>query len=223
MVAHTARDGRLDGTADRPLRADDAPGRARRRDRPPPVGVRAVPATAARGPPVRRGGRRRPGAGRDRAVPLRRRRRSRVLREGRVVDEETLAWLADYRFTGDVWGYAEGEVYFPYSPLVVVESTFAEAVLLETLLLSIYNHDSAIASAASRMTRAAGGRPCIEMGSRRTHEEAAVAAPGRRTSPGSRPPPTWPPGSATASRPPAPAPTASRCSTTPRRTRSARR
>ncbi|WP_110239932.1 nicotinate phosphoribosyltransferase [Nocardioides gilvus] len=99
-----------------------------------------------------------------------------VLDEGRVVDAQTLAWLADYEFTGDIWGYPEGEVYLPYSPLVVVEASFAEAVLLETLLLSIYNHDSAIASAASRMTWAAEGRPCIEMGSRRTHEEAAVAA-----------------------------------------------
>lgn len=99
-----------------------------------------------------------------------------TLRSGAVVDEPTMAWLADYRFSGDIWGYAEGETYFPYSPLLVVESTFAEAVLLETVLLSIYNHDSAIASAASRMTCAAGDRPCIEMGSRRTHEEAAVAA-----------------------------------------------
>ena len=98
-----------------------------------------------------------------------------LLREHRVVDEPTLEWLAGYRFTGDVWGYPEGETFFPYSPLLVVESTFAEAVLLETVLLSIYNHDSAIASAASRMTWAAGERPCIEMGSRRTHEEAAVA------------------------------------------------
>ena len=93
-----------------------------------------------------------------------------------VVDRDMLGWLASYRFTGDVWGYAEGEVYLPWSPLVVVEGTFAEAVLLETLLLSVYNHDSAIASAASRMTMAARGRPCIEMGSSRTHEEAAVAA-----------------------------------------------
>lgn len=98
-----------------------------------------------------------------------------VLRSHEVVDEETLEWLASYRFSGDITGYAEGEAYFPYSPLLVVESSFAEAVLLETLLLSIYNHDSAIASAASRMTLAAGDRPCIEMGSRRTHEEAAVA------------------------------------------------
>jgi nicotinate phosphoribosyltransferase len=93
-----------------------------------------------------------------------------------VIDEPTLAWLADYRFTGDVWGYAEGEAYFAHSPLLIVEASFAEAVVLETLLLSIYNHDSAIASAASRMTLVAGDRPCIEMGSRRTHEEAAVAA-----------------------------------------------
>ena len=93
-----------------------------------------------------------------------------------VVDPDMLDWLASYRFTGDVWGYAEGEAYFPHSPILVVEGTFAEAVLLETVLLSIYNHDSAIASAASRMTLAAGGRPCIEMGSRRTHEQAAVAA-----------------------------------------------
>ena len=93
-----------------------------------------------------------------------------------VVDASMLDWLASYRFSGDIWGYPEGEAYFPYSPLLVVEGTFAEAVLLETLLLSVYNHDSAIASAASRMTLEAGGRPCIEMGSRRTHEEAAVAA-----------------------------------------------
>ncbi len=99
-----------------------------------------------------------------------------MLREEEVVDEATLAYLADYRFRGNIWGYAEGETYFPYSPLMVVESTFAEAVLLETVLLSIYNHDSAIASAASRMTWAAGDRPCIEMGSRRTHEGAAVAS-----------------------------------------------
>jgi nicotinate phosphoribosyltransferase len=93
-----------------------------------------------------------------------------------VVDQPTLAWLADYRFTGNVWGYGEGECFFPYSPLLVVEASFAEAVVLETVVLSILNFDSAIVSAASRMTTAAGDRPCIEMGSRRTHEWAAVAA-----------------------------------------------
>ena len=93
-----------------------------------------------------------------------------------VVDKATRDWLADYRFTGDISGYADGEIFFPGSPVLVVESSFAEAVLLETVFLSILNHDSAVASAASRMTWWAGGRPCIEMGSRRTHEESAVAA-----------------------------------------------
>nr|WP_062344180.1 nicotinate phosphoribosyltransferase [Herbidospora yilanensis] len=94
----------------------------------------------------------------------------------RVVDPPTLSFLADFRFSGNVYGYREGETYFPGSPIMVVEGTFAEAVVLETVILSILNHDCAIASAASRMTRAAQGRPLIEMGSRRTHERAAVAA-----------------------------------------------
>lgn len=98
------------------------------------------------------------------------------LRQAAVVDEPTLEWLADYRFTGDIWGYAEGECYFPGSPLLVVESSFAEGVILETLALSILNYDSAVAAAASRMAATAGERPLIEMGSRRTHEAAAVAA-----------------------------------------------
>lgn len=98
------------------------------------------------------------------------------LRENQVVDAPTLEFLADFRFSGNVYGYAEGDTYFPASPIMVVEGTFAEAVLLETLILSILNHDCAIASAASRMVNAAGSRPIIEMGSRRTHEWAAVAA-----------------------------------------------
>ncbi|MCU1549177.1 MAG: nicotinate phosphoribosyltransferase [Arthrobacter sp.] len=98
------------------------------------------------------------------------------LRRNGVVNEETLDYLAGYSFSGDVWGYPEGEAYFPNSPILIVESTFAEACILETYLLSVLNHDSAIASAASRMITAAGNRPCIEMGSRRTHEESATAA-----------------------------------------------
>lgn len=93
-----------------------------------------------------------------------------------VVDAPTLDWLARYRFTGDVDGYPEGELYFPGSPVLTVRGTFADAVVLETLALSILNHDSAVAAAAARMVTAAAGRPLIEMGSRRTHEAAAVAA-----------------------------------------------
>ncbi len=98
------------------------------------------------------------------------------LRRNEVVDERTRQWLADYRFTGDIWGYPEGELWFPGSPILRVDASFGEGVILETLILSILNHDSAIASAATRMTVAAGSRPCIEMGTRRTHEESAVAA-----------------------------------------------
>ena len=144
-----------------------------------------------------------------------------MLREHQVVDEPTLEWLAGYRFTGDIWGYAEGEIYFPYSPLMVVESTFAEAVLLETLLLSILNHDSAIAV----------GGVAHDLGRRwpAVHRDGVAAHPrggrgGRRPrgvhrrlrrhlEPRGRP-------AATASRRPAPARTASRCCTTPSGTRS---
>ncbi|MBW8171665.1 nicotinate phosphoribosyltransferase [Ornithinimicrobium sp. Arc0846-15] len=94
----------------------------------------------------------------------------------KVVNGETLDYLANYRFSGNISGYAEGECYFPGSPLMVVESTFAEGVILETLVLSILNYDSAVATAASRMTATADGRPCLEMGSRRTNEQSAVAA-----------------------------------------------
>jgi len=98
------------------------------------------------------------------------------LREGGIVGSRTLEWLADYRFGGSIRGYREGELYFPGSPILVVEGTFAEAVVLETLALSVLNADSAVASAASRMVVAADGRPCAEMGSRRTGETSAVAA-----------------------------------------------
>ena len=98
------------------------------------------------------------------------------LREAGVADDATLRYLASYRFAGNIWGYAEGDCYFPGSPILVVEGTFAEACVLETLALSVLNHDCAIASAASRMVIAADGRPLIEMGSRRTHEYAAVAS-----------------------------------------------
>ncbi|HYK28451.1 MAG TPA: nicotinate phosphoribosyltransferase, partial [Streptosporangiaceae bacterium] len=93
-----------------------------------------------------------------------------------IVDAPTLEYLSSYRFSGNIWGYAEGDCYFPGSPILVVEGTFAEAVVLETLALSILNHDCAIASAASRMVTAAGKRPLVEMGSRRAHERAAVAS-----------------------------------------------
>jgi nicotinate phosphoribosyltransferase len=94
-----------------------------------------------------------------------------------VVDEGPMtAWLQAYRFRGDITGYAEGELFFPYSPVLTVAGTFAECVVLETVMLSVLNHDCAVASAAARMADAAGGRLLIEGGSRRTDPESAVAA-----------------------------------------------
>ncbi len=100
----------------------------------------------------------------------------RFLRDERVVDAATLDFLEGYRFTGSITGYREGELYFPGSPILTVEGTFAEAVVLETLALSVLNHDSAVATAAARMSVAAGDRPLAEMGSRRAGERSAVAA-----------------------------------------------
>lgn len=98
------------------------------------------------------------------------------LNDTKVVDSDTLDFLSNFKFTGNVWGYREGEAYFAYSPVIMVEAPFEQGVLLETLILSIMNYDSAVASAASRMRSAAGNRYLAEMGGRRTNEQAAVAA-----------------------------------------------
>jgi nicotinate phosphoribosyltransferase len=98
------------------------------------------------------------------------------LRHTGVIDDETATWLSGYRFSGDIEGYAEGELFFPGSPILTVSGSFAECVVLETMILSVLNHDCAVAAAAARMMTAARGRPIIEMGSRRAHEQAAVAA-----------------------------------------------
>ncbi|MDO7868147.1 nicotinate phosphoribosyltransferase [Nocardioides jiangxiensis] len=101
-------------------------------------------------------------------------------REG-VVDAATADYLATFRFRGTIEAIPEGDLYFPGTPVLTVSGTLGECIVLETLVLSVLNHDSAIASTAARMVTAAGGRPedggraVIEMGSRRTHEEAAVA------------------------------------------------
>lgn len=92
------------------------------------------------------------------------------------LSDETVEYLRNFRFSGQIDGFREGELYFPYSPILTVRGTFAECVLLETVVLSILNADSAVATAAARMVTAADGRPIMEMGSRRTHEYAAVTA-----------------------------------------------
>jgi len=98
------------------------------------------------------------------------------LKREQVVSPEALDWLEAYRFRGDIRGYREGELFFPGSPILIVEAGFADGVVLETIALSMFNYDSAVASAAARMVAAAAGRPLAEMGSRRTGEHSAVAA-----------------------------------------------
>jgi nicotinate phosphoribosyltransferase len=98
------------------------------------------------------------------------------LASAKVVDSSTIDFLADFKFTGNIWGYREGDAYFAYSPVLVVEAPFEQGVLLETMILSTLNYDTAVASAASRMRSAAGSRYLAEMGGRRTNEQAAVAA-----------------------------------------------
>ena len=141
-----------------------------------PMRLRGLRPPAAHRPPVRRGRRHRPAGRAARRLPLR---PGRDRLPARAAASSTTRPPPGWPTTGsrgDIDGYAEGELFFPGSPILTVSGTFAECVVLETLVLSVLNHDCAIAAAAARMVTAARGRPLIEMGSRRTHEEAAVAA-----------------------------------------------
>lgn len=98
------------------------------------------------------------------------------LRENEVINRETWEYLSDFKFRGQIDAYPEGDLFFPNSPVMTVRATLGEAILLETLILSVLNFDSAIATTATRMVMSAKGRPIIEMGSRRVNEDAAIAA-----------------------------------------------
>ena len=98
-----------------------------------------------------------------------------------ILGDKAVEYFSDWTPDVVLRSYAEGDVYFPNSPIMQVEGSLVDAMVLETLLLSVLNYDSAVGAAASRMVQAAGGhtgkgRPIIEMGSRRTNEQAAVAA-----------------------------------------------
>lgn len=93
-----------------------------------------------------------------------------------VVTPPTLEWLGRLRFSGDIHAYPEGELYTGGSPVLTVVAPFGQGVLLETVILSILNHDCAVGVAASIIAEAARDRPVIEMGSRRTDPQSAVAA-----------------------------------------------
>ena len=93
-----------------------------------------------------------------------------------VVRPQTRDWLTGRTPDVVVDAYPEGSTYAPGSPVLTVEGAFGDGLLMETLVLSVLNADSAVASAAARMVLAAGDRPLLEMGGRRTHEQAAVSA-----------------------------------------------
>lgn len=88
-------------------------------------------------------------------------------------------YLPGFRFTGDVWAVAEGEPVFPNEPLLRVTAPLIEGQLAETALLSTVLFQTSVASRASRMVRAAAGRPVFELGARRAHGAEAGALAGR--------------------------------------------
>ncbi len=97
------------------------------------------------------------------------------LRGKGIFSEEFLKYLSEFEFTGDIWGVPEGSVIFPGEPILTVRAPVIQAQLVETYVLLSLNHQSLIATKASRMVRAAKGRPISEFGSRRAHgEDAAV-------------------------------------------------
>ena len=97
------------------------------------------------------------------------------LRSKKIFDEAFLSYLLSFRFTGDIWAVPEGSVIFPYEPILTVRAPIIQAQLVETYVLLALNHQCLIATKASRMVRAAKGRPISEFGSRRAHgEDAAV-------------------------------------------------
>ena len=96
------------------------------------------------------------------------------LRKQKIFSEEYLAYLSDFKFTGDIWAIPEGTVIFPNEPLITVKAPLIEAQLLETVLLLIINHQSLIATKTSRIVNAAQGRPVMEFGARRAHGVSAA-------------------------------------------------
>ena len=97
------------------------------------------------------------------------------LRSRNMFSEEFLAYLADFRFTGDIWAVPEGTPIFPHEPIITVRAPAIEAQLIETFLLLCINHQSLIATKANRVVRAAQGRTVLEFGSRRAQgADAAI-------------------------------------------------
>lgn len=89
------------------------------------------------------------------------------LRSRNMFTEDFLEYLANFKFTGDIWAVPEGTPVFPREPIITVRAPAIQAQLVETFLLLCVNHQSLIATKANRVVRAAEGRTVLEFGSRR--------------------------------------------------------
>lgn len=97
------------------------------------------------------------------------------LRAKNVFCEEFLDYLANFKFTCDVWAVPEGTPIFPHEPILTVRGPVIQAQFVETMILLTINHQSLIATKASRIVRSAMGRPVMEFGTRRAHgSDAAI-------------------------------------------------
>lgn len=96
------------------------------------------------------------------------------LRSKKLFNEEFLEYLANFEFKCDVWAVPEGSIVFPHEPLITVRGPVMQAQFVETMILLLINHQSLIATKASRIVRSAAGRPVMEFGTRRSHSTAAA-------------------------------------------------
>ena len=96
------------------------------------------------------------------------------LRKKEIFNEDFLEYLADFEFKCDVWSVPEGSIIFPGEPLITVRGPVMQAQFIETMILLLVNHQSLIATKASRIVRSAAGRPVMEFGTRRAHGTAAA-------------------------------------------------
>ena len=96
------------------------------------------------------------------------------LEEKKIFHPEFLEYLKDFHFSGDIYAVPEGTVIFPYEPILIIKAKAIEAQFIETYLLSVLNHNSLIATKASRIVRAAAGRAVSEFGARRAHGPSAA-------------------------------------------------
>ena len=101
------------------------------------------------------------------------------LRGRGIFDEAFLEYLRNFKFTGDIWAVPEGTPIFPREPIFTIRAPAIQAQLLETYLLLEFNHQSLIATKASRICRAADGRAVLEFGSRRAQGIAGAVTGAR--------------------------------------------